>query len=418
MSLPSARRFAFFTTFWGDRYADYLANLLLPSLLAPGNLPSLADERGHVFLLACPSRDWESLRGRAVFDLASRYVAFVHVPFEPPPPGVHPVEHMSKGQESAVRACVARGAIGSLLHPDMIFADGAIRHMVARRNAGAKVLLAPALRLAEEPLHAALALYRAAPVEAPISIRARDLVRAAVASLHDEIAQARADGAKFSSLPNCVWWSVGSGEGMLVHGFTWSPLMFDCSDGFGNVLEDLCGPIADGDYIARNFAPSDQIEFVEDSDDLFFASWTPQAVGKRDMRASIFSRLDRLYGVYRQAMLRRSYRHYTSGIYRYGDHVKAKGFEKALALKCADPTEAWVVARARARRWIDEAAGDLRGMPGRARIAVRFVERIAPTLDALDRTWRRIAFVSGRLISAANGDPEARIWVSRKLHVR
>jgi hypothetical protein len=59
--------------FWGERYGDYLADLLLPSLLAPNNLPLLDAADGHRFFIASPRAEWETIERLPIMDRLRRH---------------------------------------------------------------------------------------------------------------------------------------------------------------------------------------------------------------------------------------------------------------------------------------------------------------------------------------------------------
>ncbi len=56
-----SRPFFFMVPFWGKRYRQYFANILLPSLLSPNNLALLRADQGHRFLIATTIDDWDAI---------------------------------------------------------------------------------------------------------------------------------------------------------------------------------------------------------------------------------------------------------------------------------------------------------------------------------------------------------------------
>jgi hypothetical protein len=417
----SNRPIFFYTTFWGNRFRNYFANALLRSLLAPENFPRLDRAAGHKFLICCPADDWSVLHSHPAFLQASRYVEMVHVSTNAPLAGVHPVDHMAEGHASAAAICQLEKAYGSLLHPDMLFADGFVRNLEQHIANGTQALLVPALRLADAPIFAKLDIDAEYDSGEPLIFTPRQVIAAVTTSLHDEIIECEMDGPRFSMLPNCVWWRNGD-RGLLVHSFTWSPLLIDHSAIQSHVLEGLCGPIPDGDYVARNFSTDANIAFVSDSDEIAFASWTPAAVGARESRKSLFQNLPLVGRLLRNAILRRAYLHYTRDFYPYGDHVKARGFKIALKLHTTELDGSWDILERIAMREIMRSGGDLFDPPAApATLRTRILDwllRFLKPYEVCQRVQASLRFASQRFIAAAKGDHAARSWIYNRVRAR
>lgn len=410
----------FYVTFWGARYRNYFADLLMPSLLAPGNLPLLTRIDGHKMLVCCPEEDWVELCLHSVIATASRYVEFVHLASPAPPSGRHPVDHMAVGHLRAAALCFEAKAYGSLLHPDMVFADGFVASLLRHIDRGTQALLAPALRLKDKPLLMLLGLDAPKRGAGPIVLTPRQVVAASIASLHDEIAECELDGLRFSTLPNCVWWRNGA-AGILLHSFTWSPLLIDYGSISRHEVEGLCGPLPDGDYIARNFAPGSRICFIDDSDEIVFASWTPAAVGAREHGRSILQGVPLLGRLLRHALLRRAYFHYTRDFYTYGDHVKASGFAVPLKLR-SDGAGSWQAVSETSKREVARALGDVCSPQVVSPTSyTRVLDRIIPWLGSYEIVLRVIGsarFIVRRVAAALCGDAQARAWLVTRLRAR
>ena len=411
----------FYVVFWGEQYRQYFCNVLLRSLLAPGNLPRLDRSAGHKFLICCPGADWAALQSHPAAVGASRYLELVHVLIEPPSVGVNSVEHMAEGHSRAAAMCQEARAIGSLLHPDMVFADGFVASLERYIASHMEVVLAPALRLAETPLFASLSLNPNRESGEPLVLRPRKVAAAVIASLHDEIIECEMHGPRLSMLPNCVWWR-NRDRGLLVHSFTWSPLLIDHAAISEHVLDGLRGPIPDGDYIARNFSANARIAFVGDSDDIAFASWTPDAVGARERRRSILQNLPILGRALRDAILRRTYLHYTRDFYPFGDHIKAKGFQVPLKIHIDDLDVSWNEIAVRADRDLAVPVGDLFEPPIEAATwRTTVLDRIIPALkpyEFMQRILSSSRFVMRRLVAALRGDSDARNWIVNRVRAR
>src|SRR5947207_2687200 len=84
--------------FWGERYRDYFADLFLPSLLAPNNLPLLRAADGHRFFVATPRAEWESIEGLPIISRLRQHAEPQWVEVSSPPDA----SHMEDAQERYV----------------------------------------------------------------------------------------------------------------------------------------------------------------------------------------------------------------------------------------------------------------------------------------------------------------------------
>jgi hypothetical protein len=414
------RAIFFYATFWGGMYRNYFSDILLRSLLAPQNLPLLKKSDGHKLLVCCPDDDWSALEAHTAAISASDHIEIVHISTPPPPDGRHPVDHMEVGHLRAAALCFDAKAYGSLLHPDMVFADGFVASLLRHIERGTRALLVPALRLKDQPLLALLGLDPQKGGAEPIVLTPRQVVAASIASLHDEIAECELDGPRFSTLPNCVWWRNGA-EGLLLHSFTWSPLLIDYASIPHHEVDGLGGPLPDGDYIARNFAPGSRIHFVDDSDEIVFASWTPAAVGARECRRSIMQALPVIGRLLRHAILRRAYLHYTRDLYPHGDHVKVSGFVVPLKFHVGG-TGSWQAVSEASQQEIVRAVGDICS-PQLARPTAwtRALDVIVPWLGLYEKCLRVTGsgrFILRRLWAALSGDAQAWAWFTTRVRAR
>src|SRR5207248_6642580 len=95
------RPFYFITVLWGERFRNYFLDLCLPTLLAPGNLPSLQTKQRSKFLICTRPEDWSALQTAPVFQLLSEHVEPVYVEIRACPPGVPGGVHMGTGHRRA-----------------------------------------------------------------------------------------------------------------------------------------------------------------------------------------------------------------------------------------------------------------------------------------------------------------------------
>jgi hypothetical protein len=86
-----------------------------------------------------------------------------------------------------------------------------------------------------------------------------------------------------------TWWRVPGEDGVLVHSLSWAPMLLDYTAILDHDTSTLDQWTLDGDYLYKNLDHIDRIHVVQDSDELFLASWAPlseQPIEKR--KVSIF----------------------------------------------------------------------------------------------------------------------------------
>ena len=275
------RSFYFMLSVWGDRFSDYFAKLCVPSLLAPGNIPSLGSG-DHKFLIACPEEDWRRLVEMPSIQQLGGFLELVHIDIPPPPPGVSATVHMGVGHKKATHRCFEDGAFGVALTPDLILSDGAV---VALRNAverGDLVVLCAALRFEEERLFAQLCergFIESPSLEAfaggPLVLSGREMVRIGVPSFHSQSKSYYFDSPAFSDGAPAAIWRVPKNRGVLIHSLTWAPLLMDYAAVERHDTRALDEWTMDGDYVDANFGCDRQIHVVDDSDEIMLISWAP-----------------------------------------------------------------------------------------------------------------------------------------------
>ncbi|MGA2129161.1 MAG: hypothetical protein ABSG76_23770, partial [Xanthobacteraceae bacterium] len=148
---------------------------------------------------------------------------------------------------------------------------------------GVELVLTAALRFGEEPFLANLRDIGAIPAAsrsasgAALTISGRQMVLAAVNGLHSETLAYEWDAPGVLAILPAAWWRVPGEDGMLLHSLSWAPLLLD----YGAVADHDTSTFdewtLDGDYVFRNIKSMDRVHVVQDSDELFIASWGPLA---------------------------------------------------------------------------------------------------------------------------------------------
>ena len=284
-----SRPFYFIVVVWGERFRNFLLELCLPTLLSARNIPALNTRPRSKFLLCTRPEDWAAMQAAPIFQLLQRYVDPVYLEIPACPAGTSACLHMGIGHRGACELAYAAKAYAFVLTPDVMFSDGTVERLQELARQGVELALAPALRFAEEPLFAQLQQHGISSCGRqnrgePMSIGNRELVHAALASMHTETRTYEWDAPCFSHAPSAVWWRVPGEDGIVLHSLSWAPLLLDFAAVAAHDISTFDDWTLDGDYVFRNLGQSKHIHVVSDSDEIFMASWAPSSDRPRNLR--------------------------------------------------------------------------------------------------------------------------------------
>ncbi|MFZ3359311.1 MAG: hypothetical protein WA177_11155, partial [Xanthobacteraceae bacterium] len=109
------------------------------------------------------------------------------------------------------------------------------------------------------------------------AITGRQMVHAAVNGFHSETLAYEWDAPGIMAISPAAWWRVPGEDGILLHSLSWAPLLLD----YGAIGEHDTSTFdqwtLDGDYLFNNSKNIKCMHVVQDSDELFIASWGPLA---------------------------------------------------------------------------------------------------------------------------------------------
>lgn len=289
-SVPLQRPFYFFVVLWGERFRDYFLEYCLPSLLAPGNIPALNRGRGSKFLIATRPDDWAAMIATPIFKRLAEYVEPVYIEIPPWPLDKSGCQHMGVGHKLASEIAYRDKAYAVMVTPDLMLSDGTVARVQELAQAGKQAVLVAALRFGEEPFLGNLEAAGAIPKESrrdsgsPLSISGRAMVAAAVNGLHSETLRYEWEAPYFTDFPCACWWKVPGEDGIVVHSFSWALLLLDYAAVDRHDTTALETWTIDGDYVYKNFGGGNAVHVVQDSDEMFVASWAPLDDRRRDLR--------------------------------------------------------------------------------------------------------------------------------------
>jgi hypothetical protein len=277
------RPFYFIVVLWGERFRGYFLDYCLPSLLSPGNLPALSTRRPSKFLIATTPADWAAIEATPIFGALRRHVLPELIEIPSCPPGRSGCEHMGIGHKRALEMAFRDAAYATVVTPDCMLSDGSVARLQELAGAGCQLVLAAALRFGEEPFLGALRNMGVLPREPrgvgdlPLTITGRQMAHAAVNGLHSETLAYEWDAPGFLLVVPAAWWRVRGEDGILLHSLSWTPVLLDYGALRSHDASTLDQWTLDGDYLFNNAMHLSDIRIVQDSDELFLASWGPMA---------------------------------------------------------------------------------------------------------------------------------------------
>ncbi|HLW47012.1 MAG TPA: hypothetical protein VKW09_04515 [bacterium] len=370
------RPFYFTVVFWGPVYRAYFTDLLLASLLAPGNIPALDPARGSKVLISTTAEDWQALQSHPLLTRLKAYAEPVWLPLE-----VESDAHrhdrkmsvMSRGQAMLATRAFRDRAYGMYLTPDAMFADGSIAALERLVETGKKVVFAIAVRFQYEGAIPELQHRGYLVPGQPLVIGPRDLMRVVLRHLHSETRRYDFDAPWFAESPISPYWQVPGGDGLIFHTFSWAPLVMDYAALAKHDISTFENWTLDGDYVYRNFPNANDIYIVTDSDEVAYVSFTKEADLHFDLRPEFGKRPAWLINWYKTQLVRKLK---DSEVM---DPLKREVFPTPVCFHATDVSPAWTRTQQRAARMV----ADVYAAPGLKQRAIEVTAALlAPGLTA------------------------------------
>lgn len=250
--------FHFATCAWGG-HVDLMLKVLLPSLLAPGNLPALGD--GAHRLTVYTSAEVAPRITRALSDVDVRLpVAAYVVPVTIDTTGPRGIYGPStEGYIDALRTAHAHDATFVCVPPDAVFSDGLVATLQAKANEGVRCVHTCGLRLDMDKALDLLAIGRG--LSGLLAPSPRDMVALACSALHHSNSVHLWDNAGSDFLPSNLLWPVEGGGGVIVRSFHSYPVMIRPT-----TMPETFGVTLDQDFALRSVPDLGQHVMLTDSD--------------------------------------------------------------------------------------------------------------------------------------------------------
>lgn len=268
-----APRLYFVVVFWGREHREYFLRLLVPSLLAPGNLPSLENKSGSRFLVCATAEDWSVIQEDPDFLALKRAIEPVLIEIPPPDSRANKYLIMSAGHRLATAMVFQDRACGVFLTPDLVLADGGIVALQRLFREGKRVVLCAAMRYTYEGAVPKIEALRDGP-GAPLILSPAWLAGLALRHMHLETLRYDWDAPCFAEIPHSCFWRVPGEEGIVIHSFNWAPVLADYSALTEHRTDTFDHSTMDSDYIFNNFGDDPAMHVVRNSDDLLLISFT------------------------------------------------------------------------------------------------------------------------------------------------
>ena len=409
----TAQPFYFMVPFWGERFRRYYVDNLLPSLLAPNNLPLLRAEDGHRFLLATTREDWDAIIDLPIMTRlrlhATPTLIEIPKPTNPTAPGsTNAIMHQNVAQRLLVMRHSKPKPMVRLFSPDFIISAGMIAALLAHARAGHHLVLCPSLRQTEEAAIAELerleylsASSRASETATPINVPQRVLADILVRYLHPEMAIFEQGATGQPPLAPFRYWRIPNQNGIFIHTFHGVPVLMDYKAIAHHDVACLESNAFENVYVARNFGNTGDFQVVADTDEFCILSLTPAAIGQMTSAATSGEILHAKDGFVSRLLAALSISYCTAGM-----PLKKQLFRHSV-------------------RWhsdnLDEAANaEERKIAIFISSALRYSYLMRPLgalLPAFRRTpaFSRIAPLARRFVGVIRGDQHLRSYVRQKL---
>lgn len=177
---------------WGERYVSVLTDVSMPSLLAEGNLPALAEVCDVRFRIFTRSADAELIRSSPIWRRFSDRIRT----------DIVPCDHLDLSQtyggmsnllREAIRQAAAAGAAFVPQAADGFWSDGSFRTLGRLLRAGKRLVLCGGVRVTMESFVPAILRDHVRP-DGSVALSGQELVGLAIDHMHPSFASSLADG--------------------------------------------------------------------------------------------------------------------------------------------------------------------------------------------------------------------------------
>jgi hypothetical protein len=251
-------RLTMVTAVWGKWHLDMHFNVNLPTLLAPGNLPALAEQCEMTYYIFTRKADFRRVDTAPETEVL-RQIMSVEIRWLDEADLKDPIATHHKAWNQAIREAAANGSLALLMPPDVAWADNSFASIVKRLKNGARAIFMTYLRAESSSFVEAL-LERKPDGEIVNRVPPQEMVELCVRSLHPLMAAYLRDSDYFPIHPEMILWAV-PGEGFAVRVLAREMFIFDPRCVEFNAVSLLAQPLGE-----------ETMSFMADSDELFAVS--------------------------------------------------------------------------------------------------------------------------------------------------
>jgi hypothetical protein len=264
---------------WGPHHVTQFLEASLPTLLAPGNVPALADKLPCRFILMTRGSDADAIQRHPLWQrLGSVCEAQVRLIDDLVSEGNHAVT-LTLAYERAIRGAGAgmRDTCFILLVADYLLSDGSLAAVLAKIEAGADAVLTGTPQVMAED---ALPWMRGQVRDrtGAVALPARDLMRWALGHLHPATTASFADfGATHNAQANRLFWRAGP-EAMIGRFYLMHPIAVR-----PEISEFTIGAACDYSFVPE-MCPSGRVAVITDSDEALAIEMQPRVYHAGNVR--------------------------------------------------------------------------------------------------------------------------------------
>ncbi len=264
--------FHFITPVWGAEYTRAFIEICLPTLLAPGNIPALAEMPDCIYHIFTSPADRQLIEDSAAFRELRQHI---RVEFHPIRAHVEAIKIQYYVQSDCYRRGIrnadAAGAAMIFLNADVVIADGGIRTLLALARRGKRAILAMGVRLNKRAIVEQLQAYRSDRGSVAVTVSPRDLARISTVNLHQISRMHLYRNPDEDFHPAGLFWKVGD-EGLLMRCFHLHPLLV--------LPRHKNAPFTttiDNDYLLAACPDPDDTYIIQDSDEFLACELSDEA---------------------------------------------------------------------------------------------------------------------------------------------
>lgn len=265
------------TAVWGRKYVDLVADYSVASLLAPKNIPSLAEKHDVTCHFVTTREDFERLREKPSMALLEKHCHVIWDLMEDHgivpdriPRGIDDKKYpfLSRLQNIAITRSLDYEAV-VFNYADFIWADGSLREAIGMLREDADAVLSFCLPVDLKSGMRALDEHRS-PGAGILDVQPRALSRIAVENLHREAQLRFWEGPKFTNWPTYILWRVGH-DGILIRAYHQTVLALRVTPNDPIFRNGITRGSLDG-YFTSFLAESGRVVHATDSDSVMVFS--------------------------------------------------------------------------------------------------------------------------------------------------